>query len=378
MDFSLNDIQQMLQDSAAKFIQNDYDFETRQRFAQSELGFNPNNWSLFAELGWLALPFSETYGGLDGNALDLMVLQTELGKGLITEPYIASVVLGGNIIQRHGSEVQKTTLLEALIAGDLKLALAAQEASSQNDLTTITTTANKTEGGYLLHGHKSVVLGASCADKIVVLARTSGKSSDKHGLSLFIIDPQQAGVTLNSYVTNDGNQAGDVAFENAFVSFENVLGEVDAAFDNVKKVLNDAIVAVSAEAVGVMEKMLNATVEYCKVRKQFDQPIGNFQVLQHRMADMFMECEQSKSMLYYGAIAISSDDDADKAASLLKIKIGTAGRLVGQAAVQLHGGMGVTDELDVGHFFKRITMINTMFGSHDEHLDNLVKQQQIA
>jgi len=378
VDFALNDIQQMLQDSAAKFIQNDYDFETRQGFAQCDVGFNPDNWSLFAELGWLALPFAECYGGLDGNILDLMVLQTELGKGLITEPYLASVVLGGNIVQRHGNEAQKTTILEGLIAGKLKLALAAQEARSQNDISTISTTANKTDNGYLLHGHKSVVVGANCADKIIVLARTSGNSSDKKGLSLFIVDPKQAGITLNAYVTNDGNQAADITFKNVLVSFDDVLGDIDTAFDNVKKVLNDAIVAISAEAVGVMEKLLNATVEYCKVRKQFDQPIGKFQVLQHRMADMFMECEQSKSMLYYGAIAINSDDDADKAASLLKIKIGTAGRLVGQAAVQLHGGMGVTDELDVGHFFKRITMINTLFGSHDEHLDNLVKQQQVA
>lgn len=378
MDFALNDIQQMLQDSAAKFIQNDYDFETRQRFAQCEVGFNPDNWSLFAELGWLALPFAESYGGLDGNALDLMVLQTELGKGLITEPYLASVVLGGNIVQRHGNEAQKTSLLEPLIAGELKLALAAQEACSQNDITTISSIATKSEQGYLLQGQKSVVLGASCADKIIVLARTSGQSTDKLGLSLFIVDPQQAGVTLNTYITNDGNQAADISFENVSVSLTDVLGEVDMAFESVKKVFNDAIVALAAEAVGVMEKLLSATVEYCKVRKQFDQPIGKFQVLQHRMADMFMECEQSKSMLYYGAIAISSDEDADKAASLLKIKIGAAGRLVGQAAVQLHGGMGVTDELDVGHFFKRITMINTLFGSHDEHLDNLVKLQQSA
>ncbi|MBV1908445.1 MAG: acyl-CoA dehydrogenase family protein [Kangiellaceae bacterium] len=376
MDFALNDIQQMLQDSAAKFIQSDYGFEKRQHFVGSELGFNPKNWSLFADLGWLALPFSESYGGLEGSIIDLMVLQTELGKGLITEPYFANVILAGNVIQRHGSEEQKMDLLGSLIAGELKLALAAQETASLSELTNISTKAEKQRSSYQLNGFKPVVLGAVSANKIIVLARTSGEFGNSEGLSLLLVNPDQQGVSLNKYVTNDGNQAADITFKDVCIPFSEVVGIADTAFEAVRKVYNDAIVAISAEAVGVMEKLLSATVEYCKVRKQFDQPIGNFQVLQHRMADMFMECEQAKSMLYYAAIAVDSDDNADKAVSLLKIKIGAAGTAVGQSAVQLHGGMGVSDELDVGHYFKRISMINVLFGSYDDHLNQLVKQYQ--
>ena len=375
MDFTLNDIQQMLKDSASKFIQNDYDFERRQHFVKTEMGFNPDNWSLFAELGWLALPFQEAYGGLDGNLVDLIVLQTELGKGLVTEPFLSSVVLGGNVIQRHANEQQKVLLLEPLICGKLKLAFAGVESHCPLDITQICTKAEIVSDGYILTGNKSVVLGASIADKIVVAARTGGDFGSENGLSLFLVDPQQKGVRMRGYVNNDGGRAADIELDNVHVTTTNLLGEENTAFEAIEMVYNDAIVAVAAEAVGLMEKLLNATVEFTKTRSQFDQTISKFQVLQHRMADMFIECEQAKSMLYYGVIAVAKGgDEADRAAALLKIKVGSSGRLVGQTAVQLHGGMGVSDELDVGHFFKRLTMINTLFGSHDEHLDWLVKQ----
>ncbi|MDR5861225.1 pimeloyl-CoA dehydrogenase small subunit [Halomonas eurihalina] len=376
MDFALNDIQQMLQDSAAKFIQNDYDFETRRRLSESELGYSEENWKLFAELGWLALPFDEEYGGLGGNLTDLMVLQIELGRGLVVEPFFSSVVLGGNLIQRHGSASQRAELLEPLIAGELKLAFAYIEPQSHTSITDIETSAERSEAGYRLTGHKAVVLGGPSADLLLVAARTSGKRGDRNGLSLFLVDPAQPGVTLKSYPTNDGFRAADIHFDDAKAS---LLGEVDSAHGAIQATLDDAIVALSAEAVGVMEKLLDATVEFCKVRKQFGQPIGKFQVLQHRMADMFMECEQTRSMLYFGAItATAGGEEASRAASMLKVKVGSAGRLVGQQAVQLHGGMGVSDELDVGHFFKRITMINTLLGSRDEHLQRLIGDAQVA
>lgn len=376
MDFALNEIQQMLQDSAAKFVQNDYDFESRRRLVESEPGYSEDNWKLFAELGWLALPFDEAHGGLGGSLTDLIVLQTELGRGLVVEPYFSTVVLGGNLIQRHGSESQQSELLERLIAGELKLAFAHIEPQCHSSITDIETSAERSEEGYHLTGHKAVVLGAPSADLLIVAARTSGNRGDQDGLSLFLVDPTQPGVTLQAYPTNDGFRGAEVRFDSVKAT---LLGELDSAYDAIQATLNDTIVALSAEAVGVMEKLLKATVEFCKVRKQFDQPIGKFQVLQHRMADMFMECEQTRSMLYFGAITVAGGgEEASRAASMLKVKVGSAGRLVGQQAVQLHGGMGVSDELDVGHFFKRITMINTLLGSRDEHLQRLIRDAQAA
>ena len=372
MDFALNDIQQMLKDSAGKFIHNDYDFETRQKLSQSSLGYSEENWQLFAELGWLALPFAEDFGGLDGNATDLMVLMTELGRGLIVEPYLPTVVLAGNLIQRHGTDSQKDALIGGIIGGELKLAFAGWEAQAPDDINAITTVATGTDGKYTLNGKKSVVLHAESADKLIVAARTNDT-----GISLFIVDTNAEGVTARHYPTNDGARASDLTFTEVAAE---LLGEEGTAAPAIEAVLNDAIVAVAAEAVGLMDKVLSATVEYTKVRKQFDVPISKFQVLQHDMVDMFMECEQARSMLYYAAITIGEGEPeaSRKASQFLKWKIGQSARLVGQSAVQLHGGMGVTDELDVGHMFKRLTMINTLFGSMDVHLDSLIKQRQAA
>ncbi|GGO81874.1 acyl-CoA dehydrogenase [Marinobacterium nitratireducens] len=379
MDFALNDIQQMLQDSAAKFIKNDYDFETRRALTESELGYSQSNWQLFAELGWLALPFAEEFGGMGGDLSDLVVLQTELGRGLVVEPFLSTVILCGGLIQRHGSDAQKGELIEKVLAGELKLALASAEPQAQTRVEDVATTAVADGDGYLLNGHKCVVLDAHSADMLIVVARTGGVAGDRDGITLFLVDPNQAGVELFNYPTNDGGRAAEVRLNRVRVSAGALLGDKDNAFPALEATFNHAIVALSAEAVGIMDRLLEATVEYCKVRKQFDQPIGNFQVLQHRMAEMFIECQQARSMLYFGAItAAAGGEEAARAAALLKVKIGSAGRLVGQQAVQLHGGMGVTDELDVGHFFKRLTMINTLFGSQDEHLQRLVFKAQAA
>ena len=375
MDFALNDIQQMLQDSAGKFVQNDYDFETRRKHSESALGYSEDHWALFAELGWLALPFEEQYGGLDGNSVDLMVLMAELGRGLLVEPFLATVVLGGNLIQRHGSAAQKETLIPAIIAGELKLAFAGCEAHNNIDITQIKTTATIDGDSYLLQGKKSVVVNAACADKLIVAARTSGNMGDKGGISLFMVESNAAGVSRRDFVTNDGGRASDIELTQVSAV---CLGEADSAYAAIQSVHNDALIALCSEAVALMDRMLKATAEYTKIRKQFDVPIATFQVLQHRMVDMFMECEQARSMLYYGALNLNSADlnEAIRACRLMKCKIGQSARLVGQTAVQLHGGMGVSDELDVGHIFKRLTMINSTFGSFDVHLDTLIKQYQ--
>ena len=375
MDFALTDIQEMLKDSASKFINNAYDFDARQKLSASDTGFSEEHWQLFAELGWLALPFEDQYGGLDGTAVELMVLMETLGKGLLLEPYLSTVVLSGNLIQRLGNESQKSEWLTAIAGGEKKVAFAGFETASQTDITSITTRAEINGDSVKLTGKKPVVLHAQSADMLLVAAKTSDDD-----IGVFMVSPKESGVTIAAYPTNDGGRAADVTLNNVTVSADARLGEGENATDAIGRVLADAVIAVSAEAVGLMEKMLNATVEYTRVRKQFDMPIARFQVLQHKMVDMFVEVEQARSMLYYGAISLSAYNgvDAAKAASMVKAKIGSASRLVGQTAVQLHGGMGVTEELDVGHMFKRLTMINTLFGSHDAHMDALIKAEQAA
>jgi alkylation response protein AidB-like acyl-CoA dehydrogenase len=375
MDFSLNDIQQIMQDSTAKYIQNDYGFETRQALVNSPLGYSEENWNLFAELGWLALPIEEAYGGLGGDLVDVMVLQQEFGKGLVVEPYYATVLLGANLIQKQGSEAQKRELLEQVVEGELKLAFAHSESQASFDVSQTQTRAVKVHDSYVLNGHKAVVLGAACADTLLVSARTAGAPGEEEGISVFLVDPGQQGVSLHGYATNDGLRAAEVVLENVQVPSSALLGEEGSAAEAINCVLNEAIVALAAESIGVMEKLLAATSEYVKTRKQFGQPIGRFQVLQHRLADMFMETELSRSMVYFAAMEVPKGGaQGARAASMLKVKIGNAIRVVGQQAVQLHGGMGISDELDVGHFFKRLTCINNQLGTRDYHLQTLVRE----
>ncbi len=378
MDFSLNDIQQMMQDSAAKFIQKDYGFESRRALASSQAGYSEENWTLFAELGWLALPIEEAYGGLGGDLVDIMVLQQELGKGLVVEPFYPTVLLGARLIQKQGFEEQKQALLEQVAGGELKLALAHSEGQASFDVSQTQTRAVKAGESYILNGHKAVVLGAECADLLLVPARTAGMPGEAQGISLFLVNPSQEGVTLRGYATNDGLRAAEVILEDVQVLASAMLGATDTAAEAIQAVLNEAIVALAAEAVGVMDKLLAATCEYVKTRQQFGQPIGRFQVLQHRLADMFVETEMSRSMVYFASMEVGKGGaEGARAASMLKVKIGNAARVVGQQAVQLHGGMGITDELDVGHFFKRLTCINSQLGSRDYHLQALAREASL-
>ena len=370
MDFSFTEEQSLLQDSVHRFLQNSYEFENRQKLIRTEEGFSRDNWSTFAELGWLALPFAEEFGGFGGTAVETMIVMEEFGKGLVVEPYLTTVIMAGKIIEAGGSPAQKESVLADIMAGTSLAAVAYVEPQARFNLADVSTTATQSGDGYTLNGFKGVVLGGPSADVLVVPARTSGDQRDAAGITLFLVDASADGVSRRDYPTIDGGRASEITFENVEVGNGGVLGEVDSGMALLEVGINNGILAVCAEAVGAMEVLYKATVEYCKTREQFGQPIGKFQVLQHRMVDMFMEHEQAKSLLYMAAIRMSEDDEVEarKAISALKVQVGKGGRFVGQNAIQLHGGMGMTDELNVGHYFKRITTIETLFGNADFHL----------
>lgn len=370
MDFSFSEEQSLLQDSIQRFIQKSYTFEERQKLIQTEEGFSRDNWATFAELGWLGLPFTEEDGGFGGTPVDTMIMLEEFGKGLVVEPYVPTVVMAGTAIAEGASAELKENVLAEIIAGSKLAALAFVEPQARFNLADVTTTATSKDGGYIINGFKGVVLGGPSADVLVVPARTDGEQKDEAGITLFLVDAESDGVSRRNYPTIDGLRASEITFENVSVAATSIIGELGGGLAILEKSIDYAILAVGAEAVGAMEVLYKTTVEYCKVREQFGQPIGKFQVLQHRMVDMFIEHEQSKSLLYMAAMRLDEgySPAARKAVSALKVQIGKGGKFVGQNAVQLHGGMGMTDELNVGHYFKRLTAIETLFGNVDYHL----------
>jgi len=321
-----------------------------------------------AELGLLGVPFSEADGGLDFGPVETMIVAEEFGKGLVIEPYIQTVVTCGGFLRR-ASEGQRQEHLSKIISGEEIWAFAHAEPQGRFNLSDIKVTASKNNDEYSLNGHKCVVSGAPWAQKLIVSARTSGDQSEKDGISLFIVDKSAEGVSLRDYKTVDGSMASEVTFENVKIDSSSIIGEEGKAYDLIELVVDETIAALCAEAIGAMSVLNDATVEYCKTRKQFGQPIGKFQVLQHRMVDMFMQYEQSVSMTYMVNLKLSEDElERRKAASGAKVQICNASKFIGQSAVQLHGGMGMTDELNVGHYFKRLAMIETQFGNADHHL----------
>ena len=369
MDFELSDEQNMLKDSVERFVQDNYDAESRAKVAATELGFSREHWKLFAELGWLGLPFSEDVGGFGGTAVETAVMMETMGKGLVLEPFLSTVILGGGLIAEAGSPAQCEEIITAVIGGEMMLSFAYAEPQSRFNLADVETSATKSGDGYVINGHKAVVFHGATADKVIVSARTSGDSRDEDGISLFILDQDMAGMNRRDYPTMDALRAADFTFENVTVPASRLLGEEGKAFAVIEKVVNSAIAAICAEAVGAMQAANELTNEYLKTRKQFGVPIGKFQVLQHRMVDMYMEAEQSKSMSDMVAIKLQDgSSDAAKAVSAAKVQIGAAAKFVGQHSIQLHGGMGMTDELHIGHFFKRVTMMDTLFGNVDHHL----------
>lgn len=375
MEFSFTDVQSMLQESIEKFIANDYDFERRQEYAASDLGYSPEVWTMFAELGWTTVPFAEEDGGFDGGPVELMVMMQQFGRGLLVEPFLANIVLAGGVLRRAATAEQKARWLQPIIAGELQATLAVAEPQSRYDLANVATTATRDGEDWVLSGRKGVVLNGDTAQLLIIPARTAGETVDANGITLFAVDASATGLSRNNYPTVDGLRAAEVHLDGVRVAADAVLGEVGAGFDVFEAVVADATLAVCAEAVGIMQIMTEKTVEYTKNREQFGVPIGSFQALQHRMVDMLTACEQSYSLLLWACLAnADGTEDARRSISAIKYQVGTAGKKVGQEAVQLHGGMGVTWDLDIAHYFKRLTAIGQVFGNADWHLDKLAAQ----
>ena len=371
MDFSITEEQSLLQDSVAKFIDNDYDFEKRMKNSESELGYSAEDWQEFANLGWTAVPFPEEDGGLDGGPVELMLIMEQFGRGLVVEPYLASIVLAGGALRRTADDAQKADWLMPLIEGSKTGALAYLEPQSRYRLADVALSAKKDGDDYVLNGEKGVVLNGATADVLVVSARTSGGQKDEDGISLFVLAADNDGVKRRGYATVDGQKGAEIAFRDFRVPAAQRLGEEGKAFPVLQSVLQEATLAVCAEALGIMEKLNHKTLEYTKSRVQFGVPIAAFQALQHRMVEMFMLYEQTKSLLLWAVMAQESEDadEARRAISAIKYQVGTAGRQIGEEAIQLHGGMGVSWEMDVAHYFKRLTVINTLFGNADFHVE---------
>ena len=368
MDFSFSEEQTLLRNTIQSFIQDNYDFDKRREIIQSEEGMSKDNWKQLAELGLLGVPFSENDGGLEFGSVETMIVAEEFGKGLVVEPYIQTVVTCGGFLRR-ASEAQRQEHLPSLISGDEIWAFAYAEPQGRFNLADIKVSASKNGDDYTLNGEKCVVSAAPWAQKLIVSARSSGDQSDKEGISLFIVDKASDGVSTRDYKTVDGSMASEVSFENVKLSSSSLIGEEGNAYSLIELVADETIAALCAEAIGAMSVLNETTVEYCKTRKQFGQPIGKFQVLQHRMVDMFMQYEQSVSMTYMVNLKLEEEDvERSKAASGAKVQICNATKFIGQSAVQLHGGMGMTDELNVGHYFKRLSMIETQLGNADHHL----------
>jgi pimeloyl-CoA dehydrogenase small subunit len=368
MDFSFTEEQTLLRNSVSKFLADNYKFDFFRKNSRTDPGWSPSVWKQFAELGLMAAPLPEEHGGLGGGALDTMIVMEEFGRSLVVEPYAQTVVVGGGFLG-HGSETQKAEWLPRIAAGETVMAFAFAEAQGRFNFADLTTTAKKQGSGFVLNGQKAVVLGGPWADTLIVTARTAGGQRDEKGVSVFLVDKKSKGVVTRDYPTIDGLRASEVTFENVEVPATNAIGVLDNGLELVEQVTDAAIAAHAAEAVGAMKVLLDATVEYSKTRKQFGVPIGKFQVLQHRMVDMFMNYEQSASIALMVTLKLGeTTSERKKAASAAKVQIGKAGRFIGQNAVQIHGGMGMTDELNVGHYFKKLTMLDTLYGNVDHHL----------
>jgi pimeloyl-CoA dehydrogenase small subunit len=369
MDFSYSEEQTLLRNSVSKYLADKYTFDSWRKFTRSDLGRDPAHWKQFAELGLLAAPLPEEHGGLGGGAVDAAVVMEEFGKALVVEPYVPTVIIGGGLLKHGGSDAQKSEWLSKIAAGETMMAFAFAEPQGRYNLADLTTSAKKQGSGYVLNGQKAVVIGAPWANQLIVTARTAGGQRDTKGVSVLLVDKKAKGVSSRDYPTVDGLRAAEITFENVEVPAANVIGPADDALPLIERVVDEAIAATCAEATGCMKVLVDTTVAYSKQRKQFGVPIGKFQVLQHRMVDMFVNYEQSVSITLMVTLKLDeSDAERAKAASAAKVTIGKSGRFVGQSAVQIHGGMGMTDELNVGHYFKRLTMIDALYGNADHHL----------
>ncbi len=366
MDLSYTETQDMLRDTLARFLADTYDFETRKKMLASPEGRDPGIWrALSAELGLTGASFAEEHGGLGGGAIENMIMMEELGKVIAIEPWLQTVVIGGGALKAVGG-AHADTYIPQIIGGDAIFAFAYAEPQGRYDLANIATSAKGDASGYVLNGHKAVVYAAPWATHLLVTARTGGSRAERSGVELFLVEANAKGITRRDYPTVDGFRASEVYFENVSVPGDALL---PGGIELIEALVDEATMALCAEATGVARKLLEGTVEYTKQRKQFGQPIGKFQALQHRMADMLVEAEQIQSMTLMGTLRLDLPTDQRKAAvSLAKAKVSRSIKFVGQSAVQTHGGIGITMELGIGHYFKRATMIESQFGSADHHL----------
>ena len=369
MDLSISEEQSAIRDVISRFIENEYDFEKRMSIAEGDTAFDSDVYNFFVEQGFTAIPFSEEDGGLNGGPIETMLIMKEIGRGLVLEPYLENVILAGGVLKRLATDEQKSKWLSKIINGELQSTLAFTEPQSRFNLNDVATIAKDNGDKVIINGKKSFVLNGKEADIIIVPARTSGSQTETEGISLFVVESDLPGISKNNYKSVDGHSASEITFKNVEVNKDNLLGEIGKGYQTLESTIDDATLAVCAEATGIMKSLHDKTVEYSKNRVQFGVPIGGFQALQHRMVDTLMACEETESILLW-ALTTNQDDSSSlkKAISGLKYQIGTAGKHVGQEAVQLHGGMGISWELDIAHFFKRLSSIEILFGNADFHM----------
>jgi pimeloyl-CoA dehydrogenase small subunit len=377
MDFDLNDEQRQLKESVDRLLLDSYgDLNQRLGYMKQPQGYSAKLWQQYAELGLLGIPFAEEHGGLGQGLTETMIVAEAFGRTLVIDPYFATVVLGGGVLRHAGNAALLAELVPPIVAGKLTLALAHQERQARYDLADTATTARADgRGGYTLEGEKCVVLGGASADKLIVTARVAGARRDRHGVGLFLLDANSNGITRKDYPTQDGFRAADIGFSAVRVGPEGVLARPEQGLQVLARVVDEAIAALAAEAVGAMAALHELTVDYLKTRKQFGVPIGSFQVLQHKAVDMFTALEQARSMAYYATMMAAEPDASTrhKAIAAAKVQIGRSARFIGETAIQLHGGIGMTMEYKAGHYFKRLTMIDMAFGDADHHLRELAK-----
>ena len=376
MDFEPSDDQRLLLESVSRMLADTYGFAQRKTYLARPEGYSAEMWSKFAEMGLLGLPFPEEHSGFGGGAQEVMLVMQAFGRVLVLEPFLATVVLCGTAIQAAGSTAQKQALLPAIAEGSLKLAFAHGERQARYDLTDVVTTAKRSGSGWVLDGAKSVVSHGEAADKLIVSARTGGERYDEDGITLFVVDAKAQGVARRGYATRDETRAADVSLSNVQVSDADVLGEVGKGLAIIERVVEAGIAATAAETVGAMEAMNEMTLEYSKTRVQFGQPIGTYQVVQHRMSDMFMTQEQGRSMAMLATMSMDNPDPVERRHdfAIAKVGIGQAGRYVSQSAVQMHGGIGMTEEYAVGHYFRRCMVIERLFGDPAYYLQRLANE----
>jgi len=380
MNFELSEEQQLLSDSLRKYLANDYSFDARTRVVASTIGYSEKTWAAFAEMGLLGIPFAEEHGGFGGSAVDMMLVMEALGESLVVEPYWTTVGVAGRLVARGGSEAQAKRILPALIQGKQRLAFAHTESASRYDLRHVGARAKRTSGGFTLEGEKRAVLHAAAAHTLIVSARTSGADGDASGISLFLIDRGAPGVTLKEYRTIDELRAADIWLNDVRVSADAMLGGEGQALGLIEEVADYATALLCAEAVGGIRYANDTTLEYLKTRRQFGVPIGTFQALQHRMVEMVISYEQARSMACLACVKVDAASAAERrrVISAAKIKVADACRHVSQESVQMHGGMGMTEEMKVSHTFRRLTMIAQTFGDAEHHLERFAAADAVA